>query len=189
MGDFYELWLGLFQSTVLGEIAFLNVDVNHKAFPKRYASLVDLLQDMGNIPTNQPLDRKDEDALRRHLAGLEICYNVPNAKGMVYKFMRMEGPPESVRFKMESGEEKSIGQYFRDSGRRIQYPNLNCIRLGNTIKSICVPMEFCSIPDTQVWIICCRQIGLSFKRMRIKCKSNDFRLLTKSVLRIRLGTL
>ncbi|XP_055305200.1 protein argonaute-2-like [Sitodiplosis mosellana] len=149
LGDFYELWLGLFQSMVLGNVPYLNVDVNHKAFPKRYPSLVDLLNDMG-VDSNRGLDRNVEYALRQHLKGLEIRYNKPNDKAMIYKFMDIVGPPGNVRFTLENGQQKTILQYFQETGRNIRNVNLPCIKLGNTIKNIIVPMEMCGIPDTQV---------------------------------------
>lgn len=128
------------------------MDVNHKAFPKRYASLVNLLQDLGVRDPRRTLGPRDPEteALRKHLAGLEICYNVPNSQGMIYKFMAIVDKPANVRFRLESGEEKSVLQYFNETNRQIQYPELNCIKMGSTIKSITVPMEFCSISDRQV---------------------------------------
>lgn len=154
LGDFYELWLGLFQSVVLGSVPLLNVDVNHKAFPKRYNSLIDLFRDMEqdmrmSIDLTRPLDRHVMFALEKHLAGLEICYRGPGSS-KIYKFMRMVDNAENERFTAENGQQKTIMQYFRETNRNIQYPKLPCLKLGNTIKSIIVPMELCSIPDTQV---------------------------------------
>lgn len=151
LGDFYELWLGLFQSVVLGNVPLLNVDVNHKAFPKRYNSLVDMFPDMErdlrlSINPNQPLDRNVLFALERHLSGLDICYN-----GMqVQKFQSVADTPDRERFTDDKGQQKTIAQYFKDTNRTIRYPSLPCIKIGNTVRSITVPMELCSIPDTQV---------------------------------------
>lgn len=154
MGDFYELWLGLFQSVVLGAVPLLNVDVNHKAFPKRYNNMLELLRDMEQdlrcrIDPSQPLDRMVISALERHLAGLEIIYRGPGGD-KIYKFFRLGSDPATERFTTENGEQKTILQYYRETNRNIQYPQLPCIKLGNTIRSICVPMEMCGIPDTQV---------------------------------------
>lgn len=154
LGDFYELWLGLFQSVVLGKVPFLNVDVNHKAFPKRYDNLVQLLDDMEQdmrtrIDKTRPLDRFILSALEKHLRGLEICYRAPGSS-KIYKFMALTDDAATERFTTENGEQKTILQYFRDTNRNIQYPRLPCIRLGNTIRSIVVPLELCGIPDTQV---------------------------------------
>ncbi|XP_031627620.1 protein argonaute-2 [Contarinia nasturtii] len=151
LGDFYELWLGLFQSMVLGKTPFLNVDVNHKAFPKRYASLLDLLKDMDkNVNLNRELDYDAKMMLKRHLSGLELYYNKPNDKPMIFKFMEIVDPPAKNVFTTEDGQQKTILQYFQETNRRIQFPNLNCIRLGSHIKSIKVPIEFCSISDSQM---------------------------------------
>lgn len=155
LGDFYELWLGLFQSVVLGNVPLLNVDVNHKAFPKRYNSIVDdLFPDMERdmrlrIDPNRPLDRMVSSALERHLGGLEILYRGPG-NSRIYKFMRLDNDPANVRFRGENGEEKTVLKYFQDTNRNIRYQKLPCIRLGNSINNIVVPMEFCGIPDTQV---------------------------------------
>lgn len=158
LGDSYELWLGLFQSLVLGSMPLLNVDVNHKAFPKRYNSLIDLFRDMENdmrtrIDLQRPLDRHVEETLKRHLSGLELCYTNPGTQDKrVYKFKSIDRPPRDVTFKLENGQQTNVLEYFQKSGRRIQYPALPCIKLGNNIKNQSVPMEFCSIPDTQVYI-------------------------------------
>lgn len=138
---------------VLGNVPYLNVDVNHKAFPKRYESLIDLFKDMENdlrmrIDPSRPLDRDVCRALEKHLGGLEICYNGP--KKVVYKFMRMQAPPGQLMFTLENGQQKSVLQYFRETNRQIRYPEMPCIRIGNTIKNIDVPMEYCTIPDSQV---------------------------------------
>lgn len=136
---------------VLGEVPFLNVDVNHKAFPKRYPTLIHLLRDIDDrIDLNSTLDRNVENALKQHLKSLEIVYNKPNDKAMIYKFMDIVGPPANVRFTLENGQQKTILQYFQETGRPINHPNLPCIKLGNTIKNITVPLEMCGIPDTQV---------------------------------------
>lgn len=136
---------------VLGDVPFLNVDVNHKAFPKRYPTLIDLLKDIDNrIDLNRALDRNVEYALRQHLKSLEIVYNKPHDKAMIYKFMDIVGNPANVRFTLENGQQKTILQYFQETGRPIAHPNLPCIKLGNTIKNITVPFEMCGIPDTQV---------------------------------------
>lgn len=154
LGDFYELWLGLFQSVVLGNIPLLNVDVNHKAFPKRYNSLIDLFSDMEQdfrtrIDPNRPLDRNVIAALQKHLGGLEICYRGPGTP-KIYKFMDLVDNAETQQFTLENGQRKTILQYFKDTNRAIRYPKLPCVRLGNTVRSIVVPMELCGIPDTQV---------------------------------------
>lgn len=104
------------------------------------------------IDINRPLDYNVTKALERHLGGLEICYtNSATGGKRIYKFMCMDDKPGELTFTLENGEKTNVLNYFRKSGRPIQFPNLPCIKLGNSIKNQSVPMEFCSIPDTQVW--------------------------------------
>lgn len=103
------------------------------------------------IDLNRPLDYNVTKALERHLGGLEICYtnNATGAK-RIYKFMSIDRSPGELVFTLESGERTNVLNYFKNSGRSIRYPNLPCIKLGNSVNNQSVPMEFCSIPDTQV---------------------------------------
>lgn len=150
LGDFFELWYGLFQSTVLGSNIYLNVDVAHKAFPKRYASLVDLLkQIMDEHRCNM------NDALydmKSHLSGLDLIYQTPGNAGMkrVYKFMALVNTPDRERFTDADGREVTIAAYFRERSYPIRRPDLPCVKIGNSIKNITVPMEHCSLSDRQV---------------------------------------
>lgn len=150
LGDFFELWLSLFQSTVLGSQIYLNVDVAHKAFPERYASLVDLLN---QIEREYKCDQRYAlDDMRSHLSGLDVIYKTPGNAGQmrVYKFFGLVGTPVQERFTDANGREVTVAAYFREQNYPINYPNLPCVKLGNTIKSITVPMEHCSLSDRQV---------------------------------------
>lgn len=99
LGDFFELWLGLFQSTVLGDVPYLNVDVSHKAFPRAYANLVDSVQDAGGYVNNQ-LDPRLQDSLSTHLRGMDICYNMPgNAGRKMHKFIKLDAEPGGCFFR------------------------------------------------------------------------------------------
>lgn len=169
LGDCYELWLGLFQSLCLGKIPLINVDVNHKAFPKRYNSLIDMLRDMERdeqdkrakgrnqggppfrIDLNRPLDRFILNAVESFLKGLDICYtNTKTGVQRIYKFMSIERSPDQVTFSLENGQQTTVLKYFQNTGRKIQYPALPCIKIGNSLKNQIIPMEYCSIFDKQV---------------------------------------
>lgn len=143
LGDFFELWLGLFQSTVLGGCPYLNVDVSHKAFPKRYDNMAQLAREVGN-------DR----ALAEHLRGMDIVYNRPgNAGKKIHKFLDVDNTPERCMFEL-NGQRISVLQYFRQIGYTIQNPNLPCLRIGGQTNSITVPIELCSLSDAQVYFYC-----------------------------------
>lgn len=157
LGDYFELWLGLFQSTVLGDMPFLNVDIAHKAFPKSYPCLIDIFEDMKedrrlrNINTNGPIDHDVKQALTKHLAGLEIRYVSPKDGTMFErKFFSIENPPGQVMFQKD-GKNMSVLDYFqRTLNKTVRYPQMPCIKMGNSLKSITVPMEFCALSNAQV---------------------------------------
>lgn len=159
LGDGCELRLGLFQSVVLGDELFLNVDVNHKALVKRYPSFLDLLSDFakdfrlpGNY-LNNPLPGYVQDGLHKHLSGLDICYTQPGTHiKSVRKFIGIESRPSEVSFNHD-GVQTTVQDYFIKRGTNIEYPNLPCIKLGSRDKHITVPFEFCSIYE---------QVKLSF---------------------------
>lgn len=149
LGDFYELWFGLFQSTVLGRIPYLNVDITHKAFPKKYATLVDLLKDI----QQESRDRDGpERCMERHLSGLDVIYKSPGGTGQsrAYKFKCLRNTPDKEKFKDADNKIITIAQYFKDRKYPIHYPNYPCVELGNNVKSITVPMEHCWLSDRQV---------------------------------------
>ncbi|XP_055305199.1 protein argonaute-2-like [Sitodiplosis mosellana] len=157
LGDGCELWLGLFQAVVLGDELFLNVDVSHKAFPKRYNSLFDLLKDLerdlrlrDRIDLNRPLDDKVLRALQRQLSGLDVCYTRPGSGTItIRKFVRVGEKPSNHRF-MLGNEQTTVLNYFRERGMKIDYLEMPCLEIGSRDDPIAVPMEFCSISNAQV---------------------------------------
>lgn len=158
LGDFYELWTGLFQSTVLGSIPYVNVDVAHKAFPQAI-DIVPLIEGMyrdnryarGDI--NSPLDRSVADQLQQHLRGLRIIYKMPggDASEKGYKFMGLGNIPGAEMFTSD-GKKLSVLEYFKSRNYNIKFPNLPCLKVGSSIKSILLPAELCRIPPGQVSI-------------------------------------
>lgn len=160
LGDYFELWLGLFQSTVLGDMPFLNVDIAHKAFPKSYSSLIDIFRDMEQdrrfqrIDLNRPINDDVKKALEKHLGGLDIRYLSPKDK-MIYerKFLSIKSPPEQIMF-AKDGKNISVLKYFEQELKtKIQYPQMPCIEMGNKIRTITVPIEFCSLSNAQVSLV------------------------------------
>lgn len=154
LGDYFELWLGLFQSTVLGYSPYLNVDIAHKAFPKRYASLAHLVEDIKNESRNVRDERSLNDELRKHLKGLDLVYVTPGNANLkkIYKFLDLDRKPSEVRFKddQNDGKETTVADYFKKRNFTIRYPDLPCVKIGSSVKSISVPMEHCELPGNQV---------------------------------------
>lgn len=151
LGDNYELWTGLYQSTVLGSQPYLNVDIAHKAFPST-EKIIDILQNMRIDPRND-LDRLAQTDLLSHLKGLMINYAMPGqeASRRTYKFLGFERNAGTFKFRNDQdNKECTIAEYFKSRGVRLTYPHLPTIKLGNTIKNITVPMECCSVAGFQV---------------------------------------
>lgn len=154
LGDHFDLWLGLFQSVVLGNRVLLNVDITHKGFPKRYDSLAELwdIIEASEKDAYRPKDPKN--VMAEHLNGLNIIYNQPGHPGTkkMYKFRGIHVKPREANFVDNNGNRKTIEDYFRQQYPKfsIRRPELPCIQLGQTGR-VMVPMEFCAISDRQVY--------------------------------------
>ncbi|XP_037047779.1 protein argonaute-2 isoform X2 [Bradysia coprophila] len=149
LGDNYELWTGLYQATVLGSRPYLNVDIAHKAFPSAMY-VIDLLDERTNL--QRDLEYRDKNSLQSHLNGLMIRYAMPGneASARNYKFLGLSANSRTHKFKSDQDKkEYTIEQYFRTRNVTIKYPLLPTLKLGNAIKNITVPMEFCSVAGNQ----------------------------------------
>lgn len=150
LGDNYELWTGLYQATVLGSQPYLNVDIAHKAFPTQL-NVIDVLD--RNVDLRRDLQPRDRSALQSHLNGLMIQYTMPGheASTRSFKFLGLNPNSKTHKFKSDQDQkEYTIEQYFQTRNVRIQYPLLPTLKLGNAIKNITVPMEFCVVAGNQV---------------------------------------
>lgn len=150
LGDNYELWTGLYQATVLGSQPYLNVDIAHKAFPTEM-DVINVLD--RNVNPNRDLQPRDRSDLQTHLNGLMIQYTMPGhaASTRSYKFLGLNPNSKTYKFKSDQDQkEYTIEQYFQSRNVRIEYPLLPTLKLGNAIKNITVPMEFCKVAGNQV---------------------------------------
>lgn len=121
--DGMELWLGLFQSAILGrKQLYLNVDVSHKAFPSEM-DILDLVCDVArsrNVP-NQ-LDRYQCEDIERFLKGLEITYKFGDIETSM-KFNGLKKSAKDQKFKKDDGTELSVYDYFRIEKKfTLKYP-------------------------------------------------------------------
>ncbi len=164
LGDNYELWTGLYQATVLGGRPYLNVDIAHKAFPMEM-KIIDCLDQ--KVDLRRELLPQYQRNLQSHLNGLMIKYAIPghDASARTFKFFGLASNSKNQKFKSDQDKkEYTIEQYFQTVRNvRIQYPLLPTVKLGNAIKNITVPMEFCSIAGNQVSFLkrYKKKIGLS----------------------------
>lgn len=154
LGDFYELWTGLFQSTVLGSIPYVNVDIAHKAFPQAM-HVMDVIYSICQNRLNETttLENWPANILLKHLKGLRIIYTMPgsDASKKCYKFLGLANSSRKEMF-LSDGQNISVYDYFQSRNYTIRFPNLPCLKVGSSIRSISLPPELCSIPPGQVSI-------------------------------------
>lgn len=150
LGDAYDLWTGLFQSVILGAKPYLNVDIAHKAFPAPIP-LLEVLNKFRMDP-NREISGRDKDCLRKHLRGLCITYAPPGtaATKSIYKFNDLGDNAREHKFKNDAGQMVTVDEYFRSKKWTIRYPHLPLLNVGNTVRAVRLPMEFCSITPGQV---------------------------------------
>lgn len=147
----YELWTGLFQSAVLGSRPYLNVDIAHKAFPLPM-NLVDVFRNTG-ANLNNEIDYRCREGFISHMKGLRITYEMPgqNTSTKCYKFNDLGATPQKTKFKNEEGREQTVFDYFRTVRKyTIKFPNLPCIVVGNSLRTISLPAELCTVSANQV---------------------------------------
>lgn len=150
---FFELWLGLFQSTILGRIPYVNVDISHKAFPTE-ATLIAVIEEVcadyrsrGRVNLNAALDYNATSNLTNHLRGLDIGYKMPGSGvTKAYKFHSLKDPASKQTFDLD-GKKVTVEQYFRSRGHPLKYPHLPCI---STMNNAFFPVEFCFVIGGQV---------------------------------------
>lgn len=148
----FEAWTGLYQAAILGEQPFLNVDIAHKSFP-RESTLIDYLRDQDIDPNNDlSQSRWQYNDVQSFLKGIDIVYKPPKEFGATekkYRVLDIGRPASQLKFRTDDGVEQTVQAYFQSRGVRLEYPNLNCLQVGSTVRSISLPMEFCSIPGGQ----------------------------------------
>lgn len=146
-----ELWLGLFQSAVLGRKSlYLNVDVAHKAFPSAI-SLLQVLKNFtrdGRVPN--VVDEYVGKTLHEYLKMLSIGYRVGDQPVKTFGYNGLVKPASEATFVDDDGKKMTVQQYFeRVKGIRLQYPNHPCLHVGSKVRNIYLPLEFCEIPAGQ----------------------------------------
>lgn len=160
--EHYELRSGLHQRIILDEkdgsiCPLLNVDVKHRAFPKQFTTLIDLLYAIHKDQTTsrcifdvkKPLNADMAKKLKAHLSGLEIRYKIDDMNNGISKFLGL-GNKSAFEKTWENDSPKMIQQYFDERNLRIKYPLLPCIQLKGVKRHISVPLECCSILGDQV---------------------------------------
>lgn len=159
LGEGMELWLGLFQSAVLGrQSLYLNVDVAHKAFPSSI-SIYDVLKSFdrnGQVPPR--LSPQQEKQLNEYLKMLTIAYKPNNTtplktfgyNGLVYDENNKARGANTAVFVDSEGKKMTVEKYFKDVKKiTLKYPELPVLHVGSRTRNIYLPLELCGIPAGQ----------------------------------------
>ncbi|XP_041452382.1 protein argonaute-2 [Drosophila obscura] len=153
IGEGYEALIGLYQSVVLGDRPFVNVDICHKSFALPTSVMEYIERYHGeeiDKKTNLELKRQDIDAFLR---GIKVIYKPPvsfEKPTSVFKVVGLsEFPASKQTFDLE-GKRTTVEAYFASCSYTLQFPNLLCLRVGSALKEIYLPMELCAIEDAQL---------------------------------------
>ncbi|XP_076662245.1 argonaute 2 [Halictus rubicundus] len=157
-----DLWVGVFQSAVIGWKPYLNVDIAHKGFPTPQ-SIIDLMKELCKQPRDEaPLQNitpnhvsRNEDKITKFLKGLKVQYEIPGQPHSKRTY-RVNGLAECARknqFTLENGQTCTVERYFaQQKNYRLQYPDLPCLWVGSRTnqRKIHLPAELCMIVAGQV---------------------------------------
>lgn len=152
LGEGMELWLGLFQSAVLGRSSlYLNVDVAHKAFPSAI-SIIEYLKSFDRDNKVPPILKTwQEQQLHEYLKMLSISYrSKPTEAAKTFGYNGLVASAAKATFVDADGTKMTVQDYFEKKKKiRLQFPNLPCLHVGSKVRNIYLPLEFCSIPAGQ----------------------------------------
>ncbi|KAG8037434.1 hypothetical protein G9C98_005644, partial [Cotesia typhae] len=149
-----ELWVGMFQSAVLGWKPYFNVDISHKSFPKA-VSVMEAIKEQCAEPKKPPpqeltaeMISKSMVSINKFLEGMKIVFQIPNKPSTKRNFS-VNGlglPAKDAKFTLDNGQESTVANYFhRLKGYKIKRADLPCLWVGSKQKKVLVPIELCTI--------------------------------------------
>ncbi|EDX10559.1 AGO2 [Drosophila simulans] len=157
--DGYEALVGLYQAFMLGDRPFLNVDISHKSFPMPIP-MIQYLEEFSlngkiNNTTNLEYSRR---FLEPFLRGINVVYTPPKSFQSAPRVYRVNGlsraPANSEVFEHD-GKKVTIASYFHSRNYPLKYPQLHCLNVGSSVKSVMLPIELCSIEEGQALNVGC----------------------------------
>ncbi|XP_023316533.1 protein argonaute-2 isoform X2 [Trichogramma pretiosum] len=150
LGAGLELWLGLFQSAIIGWKPYLNIDIAHKGFFKQQ-NLLDLVtiicreyynrNDDRYRPSRDDIDRCTDLAMG--LRHVRVTLQIGDAKRSKQCIQTIAKETAYEYFFDHAGHQISVYDYFLNfKNYRIKNPDLPLVMLG---KTSAVPLEVCHI--------------------------------------------
>ncbi|XP_076684967.1 argonaute 2 isoform X5 [Andrena cerasifolii] len=156
-----DLWVGVFQSAVVGWRTYLNIDVAHKGFPTPQ-SVMNLMRELCQNPRSNTESRLSPDEVKynsakimKFLKGLKIQYEIPGQPNTkrTYRVNELVDCPRKNKFSLDNGTLSTVEDYFSQTKKyRLQFPDLPCLWVGSRTnqKKIHLPVELCTIVAGQV---------------------------------------
>ncbi|XP_076639294.1 argonaute 2 isoform X2 [Colletes latitarsis] len=157
-----DLWIGVFQSAVVGWRPYLNIDVAHKAFPTPQ-SVINLMKELCQDPRSRtPLQRVtardveyNSEKITKFLKGLKVQYEIPGQphSKRTYRVNGLVECPKNDKFRLDDGSMCTVENYFLQTKKcRLEFPDLPCLWVGSRTneKKIHLPVELCTIVAGQV---------------------------------------
>ncbi|XP_076752627.1 argonaute 2 [Xylocopa sonorina] len=150
-----DLWVGVFQSVVIGSRPYLNIDVAHKGFPTPQ-SVIDLMKEMSRNPrardnsqnvTVRDIER-NRDKINKYLKGLKVQYELPNqpATKRTFRVNELVTCARDNRFHLQDNTVCTVEEYFWQTKRyKIKHPELPCLWVGSRNSKVHLPAELCTI--------------------------------------------
>lgn len=143
VGSGLQLWRGYFQSArpAIGRM-IVNVDIStgmfYKPGPLLNICLEFLQQNNPNAldPTNNRFSHRDRVELQRFLSGVRVTSDVQAGRqhSSTISGLTTDSAQNST-FSNQAGQQMSVASYFAQTNRRLQYPNIVCIKVSHLIIS------------------------------------------------------
>ncbi|ALC44711.1 AGO2, partial [Drosophila busckii] len=152
LGDGYEALVGLYQTFVLGDNPYVNVDVSHKSFPIAMTLLEYLQNNEFRGQLNATSSIHNVWNVSNFLKGMQVVYEPPASFGSaprVYKVYTVSQQPASKLTFPVDNKNITIEAYYRSRNYKIKYPALQCLHVEPHAKNIFLPMELCRIVESQ----------------------------------------
>ncbi|KAK0170075.1 hypothetical protein PV328_010680 [Microctonus aethiopoides] len=173
-----ELWVGMFQSAVLGWNPYFNVDVVHKAFPKSedvIEVMKDLCADRNGRPRelNENMLHCNKQKIEQHFCGLKVIFQLPNqpSSKRTVRVNGLDRPADKATFKLDNGDTTTVERYFLGSKNyKLRYPKLPCLWVGSRSRQILLPPELCKVKPG---VVTNRKLGEEQTRRMIKETAKD----------------
>ncbi|KAH8404488.1 hypothetical protein KR222_006618, partial [Zaprionus bogoriensis] len=152
LNDGYEALVGLYQSFVLGDKPFVNVDVSHKSFPIAMP-MIEYMENYGLRTRITPTTTLHNTSfVLDFIRGLNVVYEPPKSFATAPRVYKVNGlsqyPASQQKFEIDK-KQLTVQQYFQSRNYTLKFPNLPCLHVGVPSKYIFLPMELCRIEEGQ----------------------------------------